>query len=126
MKKDYNNLTTRKQFIEELKKRDSIIEYLEDKIKELQEKLITSEKTNDSAIKNTTKNTEEHKITQYLTKKQAAEFLTNELGLPTSDKTLSKYICVGGSPIYQKFGERVLYTKENLIKWAKSKTKSCK
>ena len=60
-------------------------------------------------------------MTQYLTKKQASDFLTNELGLPISDKTLSKFITCGGSPIYQKFGSRVLYTRENLIKWADSK-----
>lgn len=63
----------------------------------------------------------EHFVTQYLTKKQAAEFLTNELGLPTSDKTLSKLITCGGSPVYQKFGARVLYTRENLIEWANTK-----
>lgn len=58
---------------------------------------------------------------KYYTKKQAANFLTNELGIPTSDKTLSKLITCGGSPIYQKFGARVLYTKANLINWANSR-----
>lgn len=60
-------------------------------------------------------------MSQYMTKKQASDFLTNELGLPTSDKTLSKLITCGGSPVYQKFGRRVLYTKEHLIDWANSK-----
>ena len=58
---------------------------------------------------------------KFYTKKQASDFLTNELGLPTSDKTLSKLITCGGSPVYQKFGRRVLYTKEHLIDWANSK-----
>ena len=58
---------------------------------------------------------------QFLTKKQASDFLTSELGMPTSDKTLSKLITCGGSPLYQKFGRRVLYTRENLIEWANSK-----
>ena len=58
---------------------------------------------------------------KFYTKKQAAEFLTNELGFPISDKTLSKLITCGVSPVYQKFGRRVLYTRENLIEWANSK-----
>ena len=60
-------------------------------------------------------------MVQYLTKKQASYFLTDEMGLPTSDKTLSKLITCGGSPIYQKFGSRVVYKKEDLIEWANSK-----
>lgn len=60
-------------------------------------------------------------MSQYLTKKQASDFLSNKMGLPTSDKTLSKLITCGGSPIYQKFGSRVVYKKEDLINWANSK-----
>ncbi len=58
---------------------------------------------------------------EYLTKKQASEYLTKERGFPVSEKTLSKLISVGGSPIYQKFGARVLYTQENLDNWANSR-----
>lgn len=58
---------------------------------------------------------------QFMTKKQASEFLTNEMGLPTSDKTLNKFISCGGSPVYQKFGARVVYTKQALIDWANSR-----
>lgn len=56
-----------------------------------------------------------------MTKKQASEFLTNEMGLPTSDKTLSKLISCGKSPQYQKFGARVVYTKQALIDWANAR-----
>ena len=57
----------------------------------------------------------------YLTKKQASKYLTQERGFPVSEKTLSKLISVGGSPIYQKFGARVLYTQKNLDDWANSR-----
>ncbi len=57
-------------------------------------------------------------MVSYLTKKQASEYLTNELGLPISEKTLSKYISIGGSPIFRKFGRRVVYSIEDLTSWA--------
>ena len=60
-------------------------------------------------------------MVSYLTKKQASEYLTNELGLPISEKTLSKYISIGGSPTFRKFGRRVVYTIDDLTNWAQSK-----
>lgn len=53
-------------------------------------------------------------LPKYLTKHEVAEYVSSELGLPLSGKTLSKYISQGGGPKYQKFGRRVVYTEENL------------
>ena len=58
---------------------------------------------------------------QYLTKKQASTYLSCNLGLTISEKTLSKYITTGGGPIYHKFGNRVVYTTNDLNDWVNSK-----
>ncbi len=59
---------------------------------------------------------------KYLTRKEAAIYLTSTLGLPTSHKTLAKLATTGGGPEYQHFGSRrVVYTFESLIAWANSK-----
>ena len=57
----------------------------------------------------------------YLSREQAASFLT-EQGLPVAKNTLSKYATVGGGPQYRHFGNRVLYTQDELLAWAESKT----
>ncbi len=58
---------------------------------------------------------------KYLTKLQAAEYLTQTRGLPVSQRTLSQLITYGGGPIYQKFGKRVVYTQASLDAWADTK-----
>ena len=56
---------------------------------------------------------------KYLTRKEAAIYLTSTLGLPTSHKTLAKLATTGGGPEYQHFGRRrVVYTLESLVLWA--------
>lgn len=57
---------------------------------------------------------------QYLTRKEAAEYLT-EQGTPVAPTTLQKYATVGGGPEYEIFGNRALYTKNNLNRWVKNK-----
>ncbi|MCK5296017.1 MAG: DNA-binding protein [Alphaproteobacteria bacterium] len=60
-------------------------------------------------------------IKEYLTRKEAAEYLTNK-GFPISPKTLAKYATVGGSPEYRRFGNRrVVYAVTALDEWAKNK-----
>jgi len=54
---------------------------------------------------------------QYLTRRQAAEYLTSK-GFPVSWKYFQKLATVGGGPIYQRFGNHALYTPENLDAWA--------
>lgn len=57
---------------------------------------------------------------QHLTRAQASEFLTSQ-GYPVARSTLQKYATVGGGPLYQRFGNRVLYTEANLLDWVKNK-----
>jgi hypothetical protein len=60
-------------------------------------------------------------VSKYLTRKQAADFLTEELGLPITHKTLTKVASVGGGPQYQLFGKYAVYTPSNLTTWAMAK-----
>jgi hypothetical protein len=57
----------------------------------------------------------------YLTRKEAAAYLTDELGLHTSWRTLQKMATVGGGPPYRVFGIRSIYTHEDLKVWAEAK-----
>lgn len=56
----------------------------------------------------------------YMTRKEAAAFLADR-GLPVSHLTLQKWATTGGGPAYQIFGNRALYTAENLMTWAEAK-----
>ena len=58
---------------------------------------------------------------KYLSKSEASSYLSKELGLKISEKTLSKYITTGGGPTYYKFGWRVVYTIETLNDWVNNK-----
>lgn len=58
---------------------------------------------------------------KHLTRAESAEYLTS-LGYPTSPKTLAKLACIGGGPRYRKFGIRALYTPDDLVEWAESRT----
>ena len=59
-------------------------------------------------------------MTKYLTRREAAEYLT-EGGFKISPNTLQKMATVGGGPTYQIFGIRSLYTPENLDAWVQEK-----
>lgn len=52
----------------------------------------------------------------YLTRRQAAAFITNR-GIPLAPGTLGKYATVGGGPRSIKFGRRVLYSQDDLTDW---------
>ena len=58
--------------------------------------------------------------TKYLTRPEAAYYLTGR-GLKISKNTLQKMATVGGGPLYQIFGNKALYTNENLDDWAEEK-----
>ena len=60
-------------------------------------------------------------LTAFLDRRDAADYLTNQRGLRTSWRTLQKFATVGGGPLYQVFGNRAVYTTENLDKWADGK-----
>lgn len=53
----------------------------------------------------------------YLTRQEAASYLSGR-GLLVSKNTLQKFATVGGGPEYSIFGNRALYTPQNLDGWA--------
>ena len=57
----------------------------------------------------------------YLTRRQAAEYLTHELGLPTSWRSLQKWATTGGGPPYRRFGNKAVYLVGELEEWAEAK-----
>ncbi len=57
---------------------------------------------------------------RFRTRHEAAQYLT-EQGLKTSPKYLQKLATVGGGPLYQRWGNKALYTDENLDAWAAAK-----
>lgn len=59
-------------------------------------------------------------MSEYLTRAEAAEFLTAR-GFPVSKNTLQKMATVGGGPIYQIFGNKSLYRPDALVQWAEGK-----
>jgi hypothetical protein len=60
-------------------------------------------------------------VKRYLRPNQAAQFLTEDVGLQTAVKTLAKLRCVGGGPSYQKYGSLVVYGPEDLLSWAQKR-----
>jgi hypothetical protein len=55
-----------------------------------------------------------------LTRAQAADELAKE-GYPTKKATLSTLASRGGGPSFRHYGARVLYRREDLLTWARSK-----
>lgn len=58
---------------------------------------------------------------KFLTREEAAQYLTEELGLRTSPKTLQKWVTTGGGPAYRRYGKRAVYTIDDLEAWVKTK-----
>jgi hypothetical protein len=56
----------------------------------------------------------------YLTRRQAAEYLTKK-GLPISWRTLQKLATTGGGPRYRLFGNKAVYLPAELDAWAEAK-----
>ena len=52
----------------------------------------------------------------YLNRSDAAEYVRGK-GLRCTKATLAKLACVGGGPIFQKFGRDVVHTPANLDLW---------
>ena len=57
---------------------------------------------------------------RFLTRPEAASYLS-ERGLPVSKNTLQKFATTGSGPEYSIFGNRALYTPENLEAWAEAR-----
>jgi hypothetical protein len=56
----------------------------------------------------------------YVDRRAAAEHLKRR-GLPVAFNTLQKMATTGGGPTYRVFGGRVVYTIEDLDRWAKER-----
>lgn len=56
----------------------------------------------------------------FLERSQAADYLTQK-GLRITKNTLGKMATTGGGPVYQRFGLRAVYTRQNLDAWADAK-----
>jgi len=57
----------------------------------------------------------------YLRRSAAADYLREKWGIPRSAKTLAKLACIGGGPIYRRFGRIPLYTTADLDAYAEAK-----
>jgi hypothetical protein len=58
---------------------------------------------------------------RFFTRKEAADYLTNERGLRTASSTLQKFATVGGGPEYQRYGKLAVYTQESLDRYVDAK-----
>ena len=56
-----------------------------------------------------------------LTPTSASVYLKAVHGVSTSPATLSKYRCLGGGPVFMKFGRRILYVPSDLDRWVKDR-----
>lgn len=57
---------------------------------------------------------------QYLSREEASEYCKSR-GLPVEKTTLQKYATVGGGPSYKRFGNRAVYTPDELDAWLENK-----
>jgi hypothetical protein len=57
----------------------------------------------------------------YLRRRAAAEYLREQRGIPCSEKTLAKLACIGGGPLYRRFGRIPLYLIADLDAYANAK-----
>jgi len=58
-------------------------------------------------------------------RKKACEFLFEETGIRYSPKTLTKYCSTGAGPQFYKIGNRVYYSKKQLLNWIESRISAC-
>ncbi|MBL8419313.1 MAG: hypothetical protein JNK92_01640 [Dechloromonas sp.] len=58
---------------------------------------------------------------RFLTRAEAAQYLTEQLGLPTAKTTLQKWVTNGGGPVYRRFGKYAVYAVPDLDTWADGK-----
>lgn len=58
---------------------------------------------------------------KFLSREEAAQYLTEQRGLRTARTTLQKWVTTGGGPTYRRYGKRAVYTIADLDAWADSK-----
>ncbi len=56
----------------------------------------------------------------YLNRKEAADYLTM-IGVKTAERTLAKFACIGGGPVYRRVGRQALYVEKDLTDWVAGK-----
>lgn len=59
-------------------------------------------------------------LQNFLTRKQAAEYVSGQ-GLRFAASTLGKLACVGGGPLFRKFGRTPVYLAPDLDAWIQSR-----
>lgn len=57
---------------------------------------------------------------KFLNRREAAAYITDK-GLHCAPSTLAKLACIGGGPIFQKFGRHVIHTPSNLDIWVEER-----
>lgn len=57
---------------------------------------------------------------RFLERPEAAKYC-NDQGVPCTKNTLQKYATIGGGPKYRIFGNRALYTPEDIDAWIAEK-----
>lgn len=57
---------------------------------------------------------------KFLDRIAAAAFLT-EQGFRTAPRTLAKLACIGGGPVFHRFGRAAVYQPTDLLAWAESR-----
>lgn len=57
---------------------------------------------------------------RYFTRQEAATYIASR-GLKVSHTTLQKYVTVGGGPDYRRWGNRAVYTQQDLDAWIEAK-----
>jgi len=60
-------------------------------------------------------------VSSYLRRDAASEYLRVRWGIPCSKKTLAKLACIGGGPVYRRFGRIPLYTTADLDAFAEGR-----
>jgi hypothetical protein len=58
---------------------------------------------------------------RYLRRKQAAQYLNDDWGIPTAASTLAKRAVVGGGPSFHSAGRIPLYSLDELDRYARAK-----
>jgi hypothetical protein len=58
---------------------------------------------------------------KFLLRKEAAEYIRAEWGLPCAAQTLAKLAVLGGGPVFRKAGRYPLYLAQDLDLWAETK-----
>lgn len=61
---------------------------------------------------------------RFFGRRDAADFVKDELGLPCTWRMLEKLAVVGGGPEYQIFGNRSVYRRSKLVEWALGRMKA--